>query len=267
MPKVVGIIAGNGLLPLSVAVKLTEQHRKCCIAALEGEASPTIYQHYPHRFFKLGMIGSIIEYFHSFNVEHIILAGGVHRPNFRSLKVDMVGSVLLARILKQKFLGDDNLLKVVAGFLEEKGFKIIANQEILASDNLMITTNNPTSSEMRDIELGLKLLESIGEIDVGQSVIVEDGYILGIEAAEGTDKLIERCVHLRKNLRGGVLIKMAKKGQDTRLDMPTVGLKTMQNLAHYHYSGLAIKKNQVIVIGSGEVVRLANEYGLFCIEI
>lgn len=267
MPQAVGIIAGNGLLPISIAEKLTEQHRKCCIAALEGEADHALYKPYPHRFFKLGMIGSIIEYFHSMNVEHIVLAGGVHRPNFRSLKVDMTGSVLLARILKQKFLGDDNLLKVVAGFLEERGFKIIASQEILASDNIIITTNTPSSSEMRDVELGIKLLESIGEIDVGQSVIVEDGYILGIEAAEGTNNLIERCSHLRKSSSGGVLVKMAKKSQDTRLDMPTVGPETILNLAHYDYSGLAIKKNQVIVIEPGEVARLSNEYGLFCIEI
>jgi DUF1009 family protein len=266
MNRVVGIIAGNGLLPASVAASLTKQNSKCYIAALTGEADPGLYQQYSHRFFSLGMAGSIIEYFNTSNVEHVVLAGGVNRPNLKSLKVDMTGSILLARVLKQKFLGDDNLLKVITGFLEEKGFKIIASHEILASDNIIITTNIPSSSEIRDIDLGIKLLESIGEMDVGQSVIVEDGYILGIEAAEGTDNLIIRCSHLRKNARGGVLIKMAKRNQDTRVDMPTIGPETVEHLASYNYSGLAIKKDQVIVLNPQEVTRLANKYGLFCVE-
>lgn len=266
MPKVVGIIAGKGLLPVSVAASLTEQHSKCYIAALTGEADPELYHHYSHRFFNLGMIGAIIEYFNTSNVEYVVLAGGVNRPNLKSLKVDMAGSILLARALKQKLLGDDNLLKVITGFLEEKGFKIIASHEILTSDNMMITTGTPFPLEARDIDLGFRLLESIGEMDVGQSVIVEDGYILGIEAAEGTDNLIIRCSHLRKNARGGVLIKMAKRNQDIRVDMPTIGPGTIEHLARYNYSGLAIKKDQVIVLEPKEVVKLANKYGLFCVE-
>ena len=266
MQRVVGIIAGNGLLPASIAASLTKQNSKCYIAALTGEADPGLYQQYPHRFFKLGMAGSIIEYFNTSNVEYVVLAGGVNRPNLKSLKVDMTGSMLIARVLKQKFLGDDNLLKIITGFLEEKGFKIIAGHEILAADNVIITKTAPSLSEIRDIDLGISLLESIGEMDVGQSVIVEDGYILGIEAAEGTDNLIIRCSHLRKNSRGGVLIKMAKKNQDTRVDMPTIGPETMEHLARYNYSGLAIKKDQVIVLEPKEVVKLANEHGLFCIE-
>lgn len=266
MHRVVGIIAGRGTLPASVAASLTKQNSKCYIAALTGEAEPGLYKQYSHRFFNLGMVGSIIEYFNTSNVECVVLAGGVNRPNLKSLKVDMTGSILLARVLKQKFLGDDNLLKIVTGFLEEKGFKIIASHEILDSDDCITTTNTPSLSEIRDIDLGIRLLERIGEIDVGQSVIVEDGYILGVEAAEGTDNLIVRCSHLRKNSRGGVLIKMAKRNQDTRVDMPTIGPETIQHLARYNYSGLAIRKDQVIVLEPKEVVKLANKYRLFCIE-
>ncbi len=266
MFEAVGIIAGRGLLPASIAASLTKQHSKCYIAALEGEADPELYKNYPHRFFKLGMFWSLIEYFNSYNVKHIVLAGGVNRPNFSALKVDVTGSILLTRILKQKFLGDDNLLKVITNFFEEKGFKIIASQDILASDNIITTIRAPSKPEMRDIQLGIKLLENIGQIDVGQSVIVEDGYILGIEAAEGTDNLIVRCSHLRKNPQGGVLVKMAKKGQDTRVDMPTIGPETMKKLAHYNYRGLAIQQH-VIVLEPAEVISIADTHGLFCIEL
>ncbi|WP_342268200.1 LpxI family protein [Candidatus Tisiphia endosymbiont of Empis tessellata] len=261
--SIVGIIAGNGLLPISLANSFIKQGGQCYIAALEGEANPLLYQDFTHQFFKIGMVKPIIEYFRKYDVKNIILAGSVNRPNLRSIKVDLMGSRLLARILKQKFLGDDKLLGIVTDFLEEKGFKVVSSYEILRTNNDVMTIAVPSRIDNTDIELGIKLLDSIGYLDVGQSVIVDNGYIIGIEAAEGTDNLIERCSYLRKNSTGGVLIKMMKKGQDTRIDIPTIGEKTISNLANYGYKGLAIQKDKVIILEIERTIELANECGLF----
>ena len=261
--SIVGIIAGNGLLPISLANSFIKQGGQCYIAALEGEANPVLYKDFTHQFFKIGMVKPIIEYFRKYDVKNIILAGSVNRPNLRSIKVDLMGSRLLARILKQKFLGDDKLLSIVTDFLEEKGFKVVSSYEILRTNNDVMTIAVPSRIDNTDIELGMKLLDSIGYLDVGQSVIVDNGYIIGIEAAEGTDNLIERCSYLRKNSTGGVLIKMMKKGQDTRIDIPTMGAKTISNLANYGYKGLAIQKDKVIILEIERTIGLANECGLF----
>ncbi|WP_341748316.1 LpxI family protein [Candidatus Tisiphia endosymbiont of Dascillus cervinus] len=261
--SIVGIIAGNGLLPISLANSFIKQGGQCYIASLEGEANPVLYQDFTHQFFKIGMVKPIIEYFRKYDVKNIILAGSVNRPNLRSIKVDLMGSRLLARILKQKFLGDDKLLGIVTDFLEEKGFKVVSSYEILRTNNDVMTIAVPSRIDNTDIELGIKLLDSIGYLDVGQSVIVDNGYIIGIEAAEGTDNLIERCSYLRKNSTGGVLIKMMKKGQDTRIDIPTIGAKTISNLANYAYKGLAIQKDKVIILEIERTIELANECGLF----
>ncbi|BFD45792.1 MAG: LpxI family protein [Rickettsia endosymbiont of Sergentomyia squamirostris] len=261
--SIVGVIAGNGLLPISLANSFIKQGGQCYIAALEGEANPVLYQDFTHQFFKIGMVKPIIEYFRKYDVKNIILAGSVNRPNLRSIKVDLMGSRLLARILKQKFLGDDKLLSIVTDFLEEKGFKVVSSYEILRTNNDVMTIAVPSRIDNTDIELGIKLLDSIGYLDVGQSVIVDNGYIIGIEASEGTDNLIERCSYLRKNSTGGVLIKMMKKGQDTRIDIPTIGAKTISNLANYGYKGLAIQKDKVIILEIERTIELANECGLF----
>lgn len=261
--SIIGIIAGNGLLPISLANSFIKQGGQCYIAALEGEANPVLYKDFTHQFFKIGMVKPIIEYFRKYDVKNIILAGGVNRPNLRSIKVDLMGSRLLARILKQKFLGDDKLLSIVTDFLEEKGFRVVSSYEILRTNNDVMTIAVPSRIDNTDIELGIKLLDSIGYLDVGQSVIVDNGYIIGIEAAEGTDNLIERCSYLRKNSTGGVLIKMMKKGQDTRIDIPTIGAKTISNLANYGYKGLAIQKDKVIILEIERSIGLANECGLF----
>lgn len=266
MSQIFGIIAGSGLLPISLADIFIKQGKDCYIAALEGEANSISYKNYSHRFFKIGMIGSIINYFHKYNVKNILIVGGIKRPNLRSVKVDLVGSKLIARILKQKFLGDDTILTIIINFLEEYGFKIISSYDILTMNNKLIAETEPSEGDLTDIELGVKLLDSIGDIDVGQSVIVEDGYIIGIEASEGTDNLIKRCASLRKKATGGVLIKMMKNTQDVRIDLPTIGQETINNLAVYGYNGLAIQKNRVIIIEPEITYELANKYRLFIIE-
>ncbi|MCC8417062.1 MAG: UDP-2,3-diacylglucosamine diphosphatase LpxI [Rickettsia endosymbiont of Bryobia graminum] len=265
--NVLGVIAGNGALPVSIANNCMKQGIKCYIAIISEEVDLTLYENFSYNVFKIAKVGSVIKYFKQHNVKNIVFAGGIKRVNLKSIKVDLIGSILLARILKQKFLGDDKILTIIAGFLEEKGFKVISSEEVFTINNDVTTKILPLKRDLSDIELGVKLLKNIGTIDVGQSVIVEDGYILGIEAAEGTDNLIKRCADLRKKAAGAVLVKMMKDGQDSRLDMPTIGPETINNLNKYKYKGLAIQKDKVIIIDSELTIELANKYGIFIYQI
>ncbi|MGX6960749.1 MAG: LpxI family protein [Rickettsia endosymbiont of Pentastiridius leporinus] len=261
-----GIIAGRGSLPYLIANNYTNQGGDCYIAAIKGEADIELIKGFEYKAFKIGMVGAAIMYFKKHGVQNVIFIGGVNRPNFKNLAVDLTGSVLLFSIIKQKILGDDKVLRIVADFFEYHGFKVISSNEIYKNqqyNSKIITNINAIGSDKQDIELGVKLLNHLSKFDVGQSVIIEDGYILGIEAAEGTDNLIARCANLRKNSSGGVLVKIPKLGQDNRLDIPAIGPHTIKNLAKYNYSGIAIKANEVIISEEELTIKLANEHKVF----
>lgn len=261
-----GIIAGRGSLPYLIAGNYTKQGGNCCIAAIKDEADIDQIKNFEYKVLKIGMVGEAIKYFKDNEVQNIIFIGGVNRPNFKNLAVDKIGGLLLFKILGQKIRGDDSLLKIVADFFESYGFKVISSNEIYKNqqcDSNIITDTTLTSSDKNDIELGTKLLNHLSSFDIAQSVIVESGYILGIEAAEGTDNLIARCTDLRKNPYGGVLVKIPKLGQDNRLDTPTIGPNTIKNLAKYNYKGVAIQKNNVIIVEEELTIKLANEHKIF----
>jgi len=262
LPKL-GLIAGGGALPTQIANLYQERGGQCVLASINEEINQLELS---SKSFSIGSVGGILEYFAENSVEQVIIVGGIKRPDLKSIKVDIAGSVLLARILKEKLLGDDKILKIVSSYIESKGFKVISPVAVLKLGNY---TNNISSKkslskqDKNDAEIGKELLKSLGYMDVGQSVIVADGYVLGIEAAEGTDNLIKRCALLRKKSKGGVLVKMSKPGQDMRLDVPAIGPETARLLAEHDFNGVAAEQNGVIIIDPQKTLKLLDEGGMF----
>lgn len=261
-PPKLGIIAGNGDLPDEIAKIYTSGAGDCYIASIDKDRS---YLGVPYKKFAIGAVGAILEYFEENKVEDVIIIGGIERPDLNSLKVDLGGAALLANIAKQKMLGDDSVLKIVMDYIKKRGFNVISVLDVLAlkDDNLIFTNKKTSKQNNIDIKIGVDVLKKLGHLDVGQSVIVCDGYVLGIEAAEGTDNLIRRCDLLRKKEKGGVLIKMSKIGQDMRLDVPVIGPETIFCLAKHGFNGLAIEKSGVIIIKPEETKKLLDENDLF----
>ncbi|MGI4776371.1 MAG: LpxI family protein [Janthinobacterium lividum] len=266
-----GIVAGGGSLPGNLAKIYSNLGGKCYLAAID-ESSIDLTQGLFNKYesFKIGEVKKLISYFKNLNVTNIVFAGNIKRPNIASIKFDLYGAILIVKILKQKLAGDDKILRIVAEFFESKGFKILAAHEILAlaqTSYQLATTTDPTHQDIVDTEIGLRVARSIGLLDIGQAVIVEDGYVLGIEAAEGTDQLIDRCAKLRKKCKGGVLIKIMKPNQDVRLDIPTIGERTIEKLAALGYNGVAIEASNVIIINPEGTFSLANKLQIFIKKI
>ncbi len=265
-----GIIAGRGILPVELANISRALGEKSYIACIDTEIDKVLVDEFEHRFFSIGNVGDIIEYFKSRNVKNIVLAGKIIRPNLAALKVDMTGALLMTKILKQKFLGDDKLLQVVAKFLEGKGFNIVSANDIFALESAKVhlsTIKKPSKQDKIDIEIGLNAARTLGTLDIGQAVLVQDGYILGVEAAEGTDMLIERCATSRKKPYGGVLVKVMKPNQDPRLDIPSIGKDTIEILAKFKYEGVAIEAGKVIIIDRASTFKTADENQVFIYEV
>lgn len=257
---ILGIIAGNGDLPEQVVNSYTKQGGVCFVVWLvDGHVEGANQQN-----FKFGEVGKIINYFKENKVENVTLIGGIERPDLSSLKIDLMGSFLIAKIMQNKLKGDDNILKIIANFLEDKGFKVISANDILRSENDGFRSIVQASAQdIEDIKLGQRLLNVLGEFDVGQSIIIDNGYVLGIEAAEGTDQLISRCSALKKSARSGILVKIPKPNQDQRMDQPVIGPETIKNIATHNYLGLAIDRAGVLIVNKQDTFKMIDEYRLF----
>lgn len=268
----IGIIAGNGKLPMMLIKEIINQGSTPYVVIISNEVNKAEFKNVKHQEFALGEVGKMLDFFKSNGVSTICFAGGVKRPaNLRELKVDFKGGILLARILKSSLFstfGDDNLLRAVASFLEDEGFKVVPMQDIVNNlflDEALFTKHTKLNRQnILDIDCGFKILCDISKYDIGQSIIINNNQVIGIEGVEGTAELIKRCGEYNKYQRGGgVLIKAVKKGQDQRFDMPTIGPDTIIALAQNGFSGIAVAAFEVIVVEKEKTIALAEENAVF----
>ena len=266
----IAIIAGSGRLPQLIVDKLVKESIKFIILTLSEDTEDSLkeYQHYQ---VAPGKIKPILEILNKEQITKITFAGYIKRPALLSLKVDSLGASLLAKIAANKIHGDNTVLSIIAKFLEEQGFLVISPNEILPSllsPEGVMGDIRPDKMDLADISVGQDLLAKISDMDIGQAAVIENGYTLGIEAAEGTDELIIRCALLkREDGKKGVLVKMKKLNQDARLDLPAIGPTTIENIYRANLKGVAISANNSLIINSADVIKLANKYGVFVVGV
>lgn len=230
---------------------------------LEGENYEIDYSAFNPVRLGYGEVEKFLKILRDNQIKNLVFAGGVTKPNFSALKVDKTGAVLLAKILANKILGDDFVLRAVIGFFEKHGLKIVRVDELLdcvVSQKTTLTLMKPDQKNLADIELGARAIKHFSQFDVGQSLVVAQRQIIAVEALEGTDEMIARCKNLR---RDGVLIKMKKYTQTAKADLPTIGVETIKNCAAAGIKGIAIQANSTLILHKDEVIKKADELGLF----
>ena len=265
----IGIIAGGGTLPRAVLDAAKQQGRHVFIAALNNSADEKLYDDCDIEWFNLGSGGSIIKALRKRDINEIVMIGGVKRPNFSDIRPDLWTAGVLAKI-GIKALGDNDLLVCIKEALEAEGFALRGAHEIapdLITPAGHLSKAKPDKKAMVDIERGLEVAQALGGVDVGQSVIVYDGVVLGVEGIEGTDELIKRCASYRKKDKGGVLVKLCKPQQDKRLDMPTIGLNTIQNLYDHGFEGLAVHAGNSLMPEREAFLKFADGRKLFVLGV
>ena len=264
-PKL-GILAGGGDLPVNLVETCRRDGRDFFLIALEGQATPDwLSPAIPHGWFRLGAAGAILNRLKAEGVEEIVMAGRVRRPTLTELRPDWKATQFFARI-GLKALGDDGLLRAVAQVLEEEGFHVIGVQSLIA-DLLTpagpLGKHRPDEQAVADITHGITVARALGALDIGQSVVVQQGVVLGVEAIEGTDALIRRCGPLRRPGAGPVLVKCAKPQQDRRLDLPALGPDTVDNCIAAGFAGIAAQAGNTLFLGRDRAVAAADSAGLF----
>jgi DUF1009 family protein len=264
-----GILAGGGALPRRVAEAAAAQGRPVFIVAFAGQFDAATIDGFPHVVLRIGLAGRIIAEMKKAGVVDLVMAGGVRRPSISELGLDWRGVQLFARI-GAGALGDDGLLAAIGRELEREGFRLVGAREILAGGVMpagMMGRLAPDEQALADIAHGLLVARALGAVDIGQAVVVQQGLVLGVEAIEGTDALLQRVGPLRRDGPGGVLVKVAKPQQDRRIDLPTIGPATVRQAAASGLRGIAVEAGATILLDQAEAIDAADAAGLFLIAV
>jgi len=261
----VGIIAGGGKLPIIIGKNLIDKKFNVVFFVIEEFFSNTIYGNFDVKIINLNSAKSIIQSLNSKNIDSIIMAGNINRPSLTDLSFDFQTFKLAKDLLLNK-TGDNDLLVSIKKYFMDNGFEYFDWKkhctELFANkDNL--TQKMPTSMAKENLRKALSIFKSFGEIDVGQSMIVQNKIVLGLEAVEGTDNLITRCKNYKKSGDKGILVKFSKYNQSNILDIPTIGENTIRLLKDCDYEGLYLEKDRCLIIDKEKTIDLANQYKIF----
>lgn len=265
-----GIIAGGGRLPAQLAESCEAMQRPYFVIAFEGYANLGDLRHAPHAVVRLGAVGEALSHLRQAGATEVVLAGSIRRPSFATLRPDLTGARLLARLSAAFFSGDDALLRAVVRFLEDEGFRVIGVSDVISAllaGEGVLGKIRPDAHAKKDIARGLEVVRALGALDIGQAAIVENGFVLGVEAAEGTDALIARCAALKRETKAGVLVKARKSGQEMRADLPAIGPGTVETLAEYGFSGIALEAGGGIILDKDMTISKADALGLFIVGV
>lgn len=268
----VGIIAGNGVLPFSVAELLQARGYKPFLFAIRGFCDSEQVTRFPHHWVALGQVGRLTRLMRTEGCRDIVFIGGLVRPALSEIRLDWGTLRAVPAIAAALRGGDDHLLSSVSRMFERHGFRIVGIKDV-APELLMpegsITRRVPDADAIADIAVGRDLMRAISPFDVGQAVVVINGHVVAIEDIEGTDGLLARVTRLRAEGRirakpgRGVLVKAPKTHQDLRFDLPTLGPKTIDGLATAGLAGIGIVAGHSLVADAEAMIARADQAGLF----
>jgi len=263
-----GIISGGGGLPCDVARAAAADNRPVHLIGIEGEADRQIGE-FSHSWVKWGEIGRLFAILREENCVDVVIIGHVKRPDLSQVRMDLGALKLLPFIMKLKTGGDDSILSKIAGLFEDKGHRVCSVLDLvpsLAADLGEMSNSKPSTSDQADIAKGLDVVAAMGRFDVGQAVVVVNGHVISVEGAEGTDQMLERCQSLRqwgRKGRHGVLVKAPKPSQDRRIDLPTIGPKTVELALAANLAGIAIAAGETLIADKSATIKAANKAKLF----
>ncbi|MFT3726140.1 MAG: UDP-2,3-diacylglucosamine diphosphatase LpxI [Hyphomonadaceae bacterium] len=266
------IVAGGGDLPRRVAEQARRTGRNPFVVGLKGFAEPSLLAEYNGPELSVGELGRLIQLMKKEGCEEMVFAGWLKRPDFGSLKLDLKGVQSLPKILAAAKKGDDALLRSVMDIFSDAGFRIIGADDVL--NDLLVSAGplggiTPTAEHWPDIRRAAEVAQISGSLEIGQGAISCAGLILAVEAQEGTDRMLARIPDLIPEIRGtpearrGVLVKRPKPQQERRIDLPTIGLATVEGAAKAGLAGIAVEAGAALVVDREKVAAAANAAGIF----
>ena len=266
-----GLIVGESSLPNFVINKLLKKNIEFLILDL---TKSNIYKKYKNSYsLKITELGKAISILKKNNCKNVIFIGKVERPDISLLKFDTKALFYLPRLFSAFKKGDGNILKEIIKIFKENKLNVVNSMkftpELIFKDK-SINKVKINDTDKSSISKGVKIIKSLSKFDIGQSVVINNGYVLAIEGPEGTDETIKRSLHLSKKYKlknKSILVKFPKANQDLRIDLPTIGFDTIKNCIKANIKGIAVKRSQNIILDKDKIINLVKKNNFFIISI
>lgn len=266
-----GVIAGGGELPVVLAEHCAGERLPYFVARIAPMASAALDRH-PGATHGLGAMGARMQALREAGCDAVVLLGQVARPDLQMLELDDAARAMLPALIAAMPRGDDALLRAVLAEHERAGFRVVGAEEVMA--DLLAPAGAwgaiaPSAAQMADLALAAKVAAATGSFDIGQGVVVCDGLVLAVEAQEGTDAMLRRVAELPAAVRGaadarrGVLVKRPKPIQERRIDLPTIGVRTIEGAAAAGLAGVAVEAQGALAVRRAEIIAAADRAGMF----
>lgn len=260
-----GLIAGNGIFPRLVASGARAAGVPVVAVAHRGETEPELEAEVDAcTWVRVGELGKIIKALKAGGCRRAVMAGGIAKVKlFGGFKPDLRGAAFLA---KTRSVHDDKLLRGIAAELETDGIEVIPSTEYLPDllpEPGILSRKKPKGKDRDDIAFGRRVARATGSFEIGQTVVVQSGLVLAVEAVEGTDAAIRRGGELGRG--GAVVVKASKPGQDLRFDVPAVGPKTIDLMREVGAKVLAIEAGRTLLLERERLLSAADEAGIIIV--
>ena len=210
----------------------------------------------------IGKFGKIINLIKEKNSNIVLFAGKIAKPKFSSLRLDFKGIYYMPSVIRATKLGDAAIISAIIKILDNEKINVISSN--FFSPELSLKAGNytklkPTTKDAKSIKKGILYFNQLNSLDHVQALIVKDDKIVDIEGSQGTKKMLSK---LRKK-SGGILIKLPKKKQDLRIDLPTIGLHTLKDCKKYGLKGIVLKSKRNIFLDRAKCINFANKNKIF----
>lgn len=263
----IGIIAGGGQFPLLFVEAARRAGRRVVVVAHKGETDERVASAADAVcWVKLGQLGKLISFLKKEETAEVVFLGTITKTQiFRDVLPDFKGISLWNKIDRKQ---DDAILRAIADSLQSEGITVVESTlylKHLLFPQGVLTRKKPSKKQLRDIEFGWRNARAIGELDIGQCVVVRNCTVLAVEAIEGTDATILRGGRLGKT--DTVIVKVRKPGQDFRFDLPATGLTTIRSIKRVQGAVLAVEAGQSLLFDRERMVSEADEAGIVVVGV
>jgi len=257
-----GIVASSGEIPSLIQEKATEKGYTCVVAAIEGHAKRSALEEVEQiQWFSVGDIQELVLYFKTNGVSKVIFAGKIDpRVLYDKTRFD-ISALHILNSGKDKT--PTSVIGKVISFFEKQDLSVIDPTPFILSyfcEKGTLTLTKPSEEMELDISFGWEIARKIANSDIGQTVVVRDGTIVSVEGIEGTDEAIKRGGRLAGG--GTTVVKVSRMRQDPRIDLPAVGLVTIQSLIEAKSSVLCFEAGKMPFFQRKEAVSLADSHGI-----
>ncbi|MFL2887391.1 MAG: hypothetical protein CNC06_02385 [Pelagibacterales bacterium MED-G40] len=259
----IGLIFGKTNLPKEILRKVKKRKLRYLIIDLTKRRTFRKDKH--SHSVSIGQFGKIIKILKENKCKKVLFAGKVEKPNFSKLRLDLKGIYYIPRIIKSSKLGDAAILKEIIKILSQERIKTISS--LTYNPELTLRKGNyskikPNNEDKIDINKAIKILNRLRKYSFSQGTVVRNKKVVAIEGKDGTQKMLNQCKS-KKFRNKGVLVKFPKKKQDLRIDLPTVGLKTLTQCKSVGLKGIVLKSKQNIFLERKKCISFANKNKMF----